>query len=164
SNDSWGGYAEARANLSSAALQNTIDHFSVRPPLLPITGLFGIGWDDVSYTSTSLKGLAQSWNTAHGGGDHVRISSITDYFTALDRADADTDSQAATALAAFFATPNETRFVVFNALGFARTDFVDLPIAGPGPYVVTDVATASEVPSQVVTVGGSTYLRVLASN
>lgn len=264
SNDSWGGYAEARANLSSAALQNTINHFSVRPPLLPITGLFGIGWDDVQYTSTDLENLAQSWNTAHGGGDHVRISSITDYFAALeplagslnvlkggwgndwdlwptslaartaqtrraverlrtaeavsafvswgnttfwtprqaaieagfidyhkyfehtwgqagvglsyvlankqtwaqtlDTAVADTDTQAATALAPFFATPNENRFVVFNALGFARTDAVDLPIAGPGPYVVTDVATASEVPSQVVTVGGSTYLRVLASN
>jgi alpha-mannosidase len=262
-NSSWGGYAEARDNLSTPALQATINHFAVRPPLLPFTGLFGIGWDDVGYMSTSLENLAQSWNVAHGGGDHVRISSITDYFAALepyaaslnvqkggwgndwdlwpaslaartaqtrraverlrtaealsafvawgndtfwtprqhalelgfvdyhkyfehtwgqagvglayvlankrawaqtlDTAVADTDTQAAAALAPFFATPNETRFVVFNPLGFARSDYADLPVGGPGPYVVTDVATAAEVASQVVTVGGGTYLRVLAS-
>ncbi len=259
-NSSWGGYAEARDNLSSAGVQQTINRFSVRPPFLPFSGIFGIGWDDVSYTSSSLETLAHSWNLAHGGGDHIRISSITDYFAALephapslnvlrggwgndwdlwpaslaartaqtrgaverlrtaealsafvawgnntfwtprqaaleqgfldyhkyfehtwgeagvglayvlankqtwaqtlDTAVADTDTQAATALAAFFATPNEDRFVVFNPLGFERTDYVDLPITGPGPYVVTDVATASEAPSQVV----GTKLRILASN
>ena len=263
-NASWGGYAEARDNLSTAGIQSTIDRFSVRAPLLPFSGIFGLGWDDVGYTSSSIEGLAHSWNLAHGGGDHIRISSITDYFAALapqapslnvlrggwgndwdlwpaslaartaqtrraverlrtaeamsafvawgndvfwgprqsalelgfvdyhkyfehtwgeagvglpyvlankqtwaqtlDTAVADTDTQAAAALAPFFATPNENRFVVFNALGFARTDSADLPVAGPGPYVVTDVATASEVPSQVVSVDGNTYLRILAAN
>src|SRR5262249_59117573 len=37
------------------------------------------------------------------------------------------------------------------------------PVAGPGPYSVTDIAAAAEVPSQVVTLGGTTYLRFLAS-
>jgi alpha-mannosidase len=264
SNSSWGGYAEARDNLSSAGVQNTINRFSARPPFLPFSGIFGIGWDDVSYTSSTLETLAHSWNLAHGGGDHIRISSIKDYFAALephapslnvlkggwgndwdlwpaslaartaqtrgaverlrtaealsafvawgndtfwtprqsaleqgfldyhkyfehtwgeagvglayvlankqtwaqtlDSAVTATDTQAATALATFFVTPDEDRFVVFNPLGFARTDYVDMPVPGPGPYVVTDVATATEVPSQVVTVSGGTRLRVLASN
>ncbi len=264
SNTSWGGYAEARDNLSSAGIQATIDRFSARAPLLPFSGIFGIGWDDVSYTSTADESLAHSWNVAHGGGDHVRISNVADYFGALepyapslnvlrggwgndwdlwpaslaartaetrdavehlrtaealsafvawgndvfwtprqaaieqgfldyhkyfehtwgengvglsyvlankqawaqtlDGAVADTDAQAATALRAFFATPDEDRFLAFNALGFPRTDYVDLPIAGPGPYVVKDVATATEVPSQLVTDAAGTRLRVLASN
>jgi alpha-mannosidase len=228
-NTSWGGYAEARDNLSGAAIQNTINHFSVRPPLLPISGLFGIGWDDLSYTSPAVESLAQSWNLAHGGGDHVRNANIKNYFEALepfapslnvlkggwgndwdlwpaslaartaqtrraierlrtaealsgfvawgnnafwsprqqalelgfidyhkyfehtwgsatndlatvlankktwaqtlDTAVADTDAQAGTALVQFFATPDEDRFIVFNPLGFARSDVVDLPIA-----------------------------------
>jgi alpha-mannosidase len=82
----------------------------------------------------------------------------------LDTAVAATDAQAASAVAQFFATPNDTRFIVFNPLGFTRTDYADFPLAGPGPYVVTDVDTATEVPSQVVNVGGAAYLRVLASN
>ncbi len=263
-NTSWGGYAEARDNLSAAGVQNTIDRFSARPPFLPISGIFGIGWDDVGYLSTTIEDLAESWNLAHGGGDHIRISNITDYFTALEpyapslpvlkggwgndwdlwptslsgrtaqtrraverlrtaealsaftawgndtfwgprqpaieagfidyhkyfehtwgeagvglpyvlgnkktwaqtleTAVADTESQAATALSQFFSTPNETRFIAFNPLGFARTDYVDLPIGAPGPYVVTDVDTATEVPSQVVSIGGPMYLRVLATN
>jgi alpha-mannosidase len=261
---SWGGFAEARDNLSPAAIQAAIDHFTVRPPLLPIVGLFGIGGQNVAYQSSDLETLAASWNLAHGGGDHVRIARIDDYFAALepfapsldvlqggwgndwdlwpaslaartaqtrraverlrtaealsafvawgneafwtprqrvlelgfvdyhkyfehtweqlnlavpsvmankkawaqtlDTAVADTDAQAAAALTQLFATPDEDRFVVFNPLGFARTDFADLPVAGPGPYVVTDVATAAEVPSQVVTLEGTTYLRVLAAD
>ena len=264
SNTSWGGYAEARDHLTDAGIQATIDHFAPRPPLLPISGLFGIGWDDLSYTQSTIEGLTESWNIAHGGGDHMRISNITDYFQALDphtpslsilkggwgndwdlwpvslaartaqtrraverlrtaealsgfaawgnntfweprqvalelgfvdyhkyfehtwsdggvglasilankqawaqtldTAVADTDAQAATALAQFFTTPNDARFIVFNPLGFARTDYADFPIAGPGPYIVTDLDTASEVPSQVVTVNGGTYLRILAAD
>jgi alpha-mannosidase len=261
---SWGGFAEARDNLSAAAIQAAIDHFTVRPPLVPIVGLFGIGGHDLYYQSTELETLVQSWNVAHGGGDHMRIARVDDYFAALepfasslsvvqggwgndwdlwpaslaartaqtrraverlrtaealaafvawgdeafweprreaielgfvdyhkyfehtweqlngfvpsvvankktwaqtlDTAVADTDAQAGPALGRLFAVPDEDRFVVFNPLGFARTDFADLPVAGPGPYVVTDVATALEVPSQLVTVAGATYLRVLAAD
>ncbi|MBI3781866.1 MAG: hypothetical protein HY270_00540, partial [Deltaproteobacteria bacterium] len=72
---------------------------------------------------------------------------------------------AAAHFTAQFSTPNsEDRFVVFNPLGFARSDYADLPVAGGGPYIATDVATNTEVPNQVVIVGGSQYLRVLAGN
>ena len=75
------------------------------------------------------------------------------------------EGAAATRFASLLQTPSsEDRFVVFNPLGFARTDIADLPISGNGPFVVTDVATGSEVPGQVVSIGGSNYLRILASS
>ena len=265
SNTSWGGYAEARANLSQPAIQNTINHFTSRPPFAPVVGLFGGGWDDVLYQTTAFVDLATQWNAAHPGGDRVVVSNIADYFDALqasgaslpvqrggwgndwdlwptslaertaqtrraieglrgaealsavvhwidsskwaprqaalesglvafhkyyehtwaeagvgitsvinnkkawadaiDDAVAQSASGAAADLAGQFQTPaGETRFAVFNPLAFTRTDAADLPIAGSGPYVVTDLATNSEVPNQVVTIGGSTSLRILASN
>ena len=264
-NASWGGYAEARDNLSLPAIQNSIAHFTSRPPFAPVVGLFGGGWDDVRYQTTAFVDLAAQWNAAHPGGDRVVVSNIADYFDALqasgaslpvqrggwgndwdlwpaalaertaqtrravedlrgaealsaalhwidgsrwaprqaalesglidlhkyyehtwseagvgiasvvahkkawadaiDDAVAQTASGAAADLAAQFQTPaGETRFAVFNPLAFARTDAADLPVTGSGPYVVTDLATNSEVPNQVVTVGGGTYLRILASD
>ncbi|MBI3784419.1 MAG: hypothetical protein HY270_13565 [Deltaproteobacteria bacterium] len=266
STTTWGGYAEARDNLSQAAIQNSINHFSVRPPNVPLTGLFGAGWDDVTWLSSQFEPLAQQWNTVHPGGDQVRVSNGVDYFLQLENfagslntlrggwgnewdlapaslaertsqtrraieelhtaeglsaivhaydpsrwpaqqaavesamvdygryyehtwgsvngvplssvvsnkklwaqhvedAVAGAHVAAAASFAALFTTPGlEDRFVVFNPLGFARTDYADLPVASVGPYVVTDVTSNTEVASQVVNVGGSFYLRILASS
>ncbi|MFN8545787.1 MAG: glycosyl hydrolase-related protein [Candidatus Binatia bacterium] len=261
-NASWGGYAEARDNQSAGALQSSLNQFSV-PTGLP-TGLFGLGWDDVTTQTTALETLVQQWNAAHPGGDQAILSNEVDYFQDLETkrsqlparkggfgnewdlwpislaeptastrraierlrtaeglaalvhwgdrtfwnarqaglADAlidyfkyfehgwadggvgigyvvtnkrtwaqhveDTvgqlDTDAAAALPPLFATPDEDRFVVFNPLGFDRTDVADLPVTGTGPYVVTDVSAGTEVPSQMVTLGGTRYLRILASN
>jgi alpha-mannosidase len=260
----YGGYAEARDNLSPSALQAAIDRFSARPPFVPITGLFGAGWDDVSYQTDSVWQTVQSWNAAHPGGDRAVMSNGVDYFLDLENyrgqlntvrggwgsdwdawpaklaaevsrckrafeklrtaealsvlaqwsspafwganqplieaatldltkvfehnwADggvsvpyivankkawtADLESKVDTVygnavaqVRTLFRTPDEDRIVVFNPLGFPRTDFADLPVADNGPYVVTDLEDGTEVPSQVVTVGGSPALRVLASN
>ena len=69
-------------------------------------------------------------------------------------------------LADLFATPaSGTRVAVVNPLGFVRSDYVDLDVAdGTGPYVVTDLATMTEVRAQVVTLAGNDYLRILASD
>jgi alpha-mannosidase len=265
-NASWGGYAEARNNLSQGAIQSSINHFSGQAPFVPLTGLFGGGWDDVSWQTTQFETLAQQWNAAHPGGDQLRVSNGIDYFQDLegyvgqlatlrggwgnewdaapvslaertaqtrravealhsaeglaavvhkydanlwpprqsaieaalvdfykyyehtwgsvsgvplssvvsnkkqwaqhiDDAVSDTQTSMSAAFASLLTTPSgEDRLVVFNPLGFGRTDYADLPIASGGPYIVTDVATSAEVPSQVVTVGGSQYLRILASN
>lgn len=56
------------------------------------------------------------------------------------------------------------RFFVFNPLSWARTDMVDYAYNGPADIHVLDVATSQEVPSQIVTVNGKTYLRILAGN
>ncbi|MFI5366459.1 MAG: dockerin type I domain-containing protein [Candidatus Binatia bacterium] len=263
--NSWGGYAEARDNLSLDALQTTISHFAAQPPFLPFTGLFGAGWDDVNWETDQLVTLAQAWNAAHPAGDQVIVSNEIDYFQELesnkdalavlrggwgndwdlwpaalaartaqardaverlrtadvlaaivhaydrsfwpprqaaleagfvdffkyfehvwgeagvgldyvvnnkktwvqdfDDAISQVDGDAATRLAASFTTPDgEDRFVVVNPLGFARTDYADLPVVGGGPYVVTDVAAGGDVPSQVVSRDGNTYLRILAGD
>ena len=266
SSSSWGGYAEARDNLSQSAIQNSINHFSVRPPNVPLTGLFGAGWDDVTWLNAQFEPLAHQWNTAHVGGDQVRVSNGVDFFQQLegfagslntlrggwgnewdmapaslaertaqtrraiedlhaaeglasvvnaydstlwpahqatlasamvdygryyehtwgsvagvplssvvsnkklwaqhvDDAVTDVHTSSAAAFAALFTTPGtEDRFVVFNSLGFVRTDYADLPVAGAGPYVVTDVAANVQVANQVVTINGSRYLRILAGN
>jgi alpha-mannosidase len=72
---------------------------------------------------------------------------------------------ALSAVAARVAQPASVeRHLVFNPLSWTRTDFADLPLAQDPPVHAVDVATGAEVPSQVVTVGGSTRLRILASN
>ncbi len=56
------------------------------------------------------------------------------------------------------------RFFVFNPLSWARTDIADYAYSGSTNVRVIDVATSQEVPAQIVTVDGTSYLRVLASN
>jgi alpha-mannosidase len=61
-------------------------------------------------------------------------------------------------------TGSAARFFAFNPLSWARTDVADLPYGGALPAYVVDLATGTEVPSQVVTVGGTRYVRVVAPN
>ena len=57
-----------------------------------------------------------------------------------------------------------TRFYVFNPLSWSRTDSADFPYAGPTPIHVLDLDANVEVPSQIVTIDGAQYVRILASN
>jgi alpha-mannosidase len=59
-------------------------------------------------------------------------------------------------------TGNNTRFYVFNALNWVRTDVADVPYSGPWPVHVVDLVTNVQVPAQPVTIGGVTHLRVMA--
>ncbi len=67
-------------------------------------------------------------------------------------------------LATMISAPSSSaeRYVVFNPLGWTRTDAVDLPSTTAGPLHVVDLASGVEVPSQVVSVGGVSRVRVLA--
>jgi alpha-mannosidase len=56
------------------------------------------------------------------------------------------------------------RFYAFNPLSWARTDVADLPYADEGPVQVIDLGSGQRLPSQRVTVGDRTFLRVLAKN
>ena len=80
---SWGGYAEARANLSENGIQAAIDRFSLRSPFLPMTGLFGAGWDDVNWESSEFVDIARQWN-ASDSQDEVIVSNGIDYFEELE--------------------------------------------------------------------------------
>ncbi|HVF49574.1 MAG TPA: DUF4214 domain-containing protein [Pyrinomonadaceae bacterium] len=57
-----------------------------------------------------------------------------------------------------------TRFYVFNPLGWTRTDFADLPSADTNPVHVIDLSTGQETPSQVVSLEGVRHLRVQAKD
>ena len=57
-----------------------------------------------------------------------------------------------------------TRFFVFNPLGWTRTDAADFAYTGSTNIHVRDLATDTDVPHQIVTINGATFLRVLASN
>lgn len=58
--------------------------------------------------------------------------------------------------------PSVSRFYCFNPLGWQRSDVADLPYSGAQPVHVVDVATGLETPSQIVTLGATTWLRILA--
>ncbi len=87
-----------------------------------------------------------------------QLANLTSYVTALQA-----DAQAA--LARNVAQPaGVERHVVFNPLSWARTEAVDLPSSQAAPLHVVDVTTGQDVPSQVVIVGGTNVVRILASN
>ena len=109
-----------------------------------------------------FKYFEHSWSQAGVGLQYV-INNKFAWSNSIDQTVAQLDGDAGTAMAGLFSTPNEDRFAVFNPLAAARTDVADLAVTG-GPYIVTDVATAAQVPSQIITRGGNTYLRILASN
>ena len=60
-------------------------------------------------------------------------------------------------------TGTNTRFYVFNALNWLRTDVADVAYAGPWSIHVVDLATGSDVPWQAVSLGGVAHLRIMAS-
>ncbi|QHW00335.1 alpha-mannosidase [Spirosoma endbachense] len=55
-------------------------------------------------------------------------------------------------------------FYVFNPLNWTRTDYSDYPYSGPTAIRVIDKTEAKEIPFQVITKKGKSYLRILASN
>ena len=70
---------------------------------------------------------------------------------------------AATALARLItAAPGKQRFFVWNPLGWPRTEAADVAYAGAGPVHVVDAETGVEVPSQILDIGGTSYLRIEA--
>lgn len=60
--------------------------------------------------------------------------------------------------------PNRTdeSFYVFNPLNWTRTDYSDYPYGGPASIRVIDKTTSKEVPFQLITKKGASYLRILA--
>ncbi len=61
-------------------------------------------------------------------------------------------------------TSTKTRFFAFNPLSWTRTDICDYPYTGNTSVHVTEVKSGNEVPSQIITINGKQYIRILASN
>ena len=74
-------------------------------------------------------------------------------------------ADAAAALGTLIQKPGaNTRFFVFNPLSWLRTDIADFPYSGPTPIHVIDLDSNTEIPSQIVSIDGAQFVRVLASN
>jgi alpha-mannosidase len=74
-------------------------------------------------------------------------------------------SEALAALGGMIArTGSNPRFFTFNPLGWTRTESADYPYDGPVPVHAVDLAAGKEAPSQIVTVDGGRYLRILAED
>ena len=52
---------------------------------------------------------------------------------------------------------------MFNPLSWTRTDYADVSYSG-APAKVIDLTTGAEVPSQIATIAGTNYLRIMASD
>jgi alpha-mannosidase len=82
-NASYGGYAEARSHLLPERIDSAIHRTFRRSPEIPVTGLFGGGWDDVAYMTDRFVRTAREWNRHAAPEDRVIVSNGIDYFEAL---------------------------------------------------------------------------------
>ena len=82
---------------------------------------------------------------------------LTDYVDSLYRLSAN-------ALGAQIRKATNPRFFVFNPLNWSRNDIADLAYTGTSPVRVVDMTTGKEVASQLITKGGTSFLRIYAEN
>ncbi len=78
-----GGYAEAREISSMASLASALAQAKAQTPAVPLTGLFGIGHDDVVSLTDAPSRLAAEWRQSGTPEDRVIVSNGIDFFDAL---------------------------------------------------------------------------------
>ena len=120
--------------------------------------------DDLELGMMSVwKFFEHGWAVTGGGPSLAQMQADKEQWTSdIENAVEGAVVTAEAVVAGLFTTPNEDRVAVFNPLGFERTGIADVAAPGPGPFIVSDVATGLEVPSQLMSLGGSSYLRFLA--
>ena len=85
SNQSWGGYAEARTNTTVSSLVTALNRFVARPPYVPFAGLFGYGWDDLTFNSTAPFTLVANFNDQENPSVRTaRVSNAIDFFQDIE--------------------------------------------------------------------------------
>jgi alpha-mannosidase len=111
------------------------------------------------------KFFEHSWNVTGGGPTLAQMKADKEAWAQdIENAVSGAIAGADATIVVLFDTPNEDRVAVFNPLGFTRTDVAKIEVTGPGPYVVLDVASGLEVPSQLISDGAQTMLQFLASD
>ncbi len=84
SNRDWGGYSEARDNLSDPGeLDAQMARSRSRMPDIPVTGLFGAGWNDVSWETTAVLDAVTAYNDTDTGDTAISSNGV-DFFRALE--------------------------------------------------------------------------------
>lgn len=106
-----------------------------------------------------------SWSGGPGVSNQQRIDWQRQIQRAITRYVDELQSDALLALGSQVAQPigGAERHLVFNPLSWVRNDIVDLATSVPLPRRVIDVATQTEVPSQLVIVDGQARLRIIAA-
>jgi alpha-mannosidase len=110
-----------------------------------------------------FKYFEHSWSVSGTPPLSGLVNDKKTWSQSIDLAISQVEAAAEAKVKTLFTTPAEDRVAVWNPLGFARSDAADLPVSGAGPFVVTDVATGAEVPSQPLSVGGKTFVRIVAT-
>ncbi|HEX4951522.1 MAG TPA: Ig-like domain-containing protein [Blastocatellia bacterium] len=111
----------------------------------------GLFWEHDWTADGAIRDQRDEWQRKIG----TQITSFVDKF----------EKDSAAALGAMIPNPTEfKRFYAFNQLSWTRTDFADVPYVETDPAYVVDISTGLEAPSQIVTVDGQRFLRVLASD
>lgn len=155
---------------STSAARNNMERLRTTEMLAAVATPFSPGlWAGLQPQIESgiidhMRYFEHSWGTVDGVLVQSMIDNKRQWAASLGTATDSAEAAIAPVLAARFATPNESRFAVFNSLDFVRDDVADLPLSTAASYIVTDVATGAEMPSQTVTIDGTPYLRVLARN
>jgi hypothetical protein len=74
-------------------------------------------------------------------------------------------SDAATSLGGMIRkSGSNLRFFAFNPLSWTRSGVAEISYADSSPFHVVDLATSQETPSQIVTIAGARWLRILAED
>ena len=93
---------------------------------------------------------------ARAAWERAKADGFTAYVDALR------DDAAAALGAMIVRSGSNPRFFVFNPLGWARTDAADFPYDGESGVRVIDLAAGKDACSQIVTLDGRRFLRILA--
>jgi alpha-mannosidase len=122
--------------------------------------------DDIETGLVSVwKYFEHGWDVTAGGPTLEQMQADKEKWTRnMEKAVVGAIADAESRLQTLFDTPNQDRLAVFNPLAFERSDFAELLIGGNGPYRVVDIATGTEVPSQILQRNGESYLRFLATS
>lgn len=111
----------------------------------------GIYWEHDWTADGAIRDQRPAWQRKIAG-------QITGYVDKLEKNSKD-------ALGAMIPNNSEfKRFYAFNSLNWTRTDIADFPYNEIDPVYAIDISTGAEAPSQIVTIDGQRYLRVLASD
>jgi alpha-mannosidase len=111
---------------------------------------FGLYWEH-DWTADSKVAIAEraDW--------HIRLQQdLENYVDSLQLLGADN-------LGKMINSSGQNRFYVFNPLSWERDDYADFEYKGEYPVRVIDLTDNREVPNQLITKGGKSYIRISAA-
>lgn len=160
--------AAAALTTPTADLRNSVERLRTTELLAALAAPYSPGlWASLQPQLEAglldhAKYFEHTWITTAAVPIQMVIDNKRQWAATLPTAISNVEAAAAPVVASLFTTPDESRFAVFNPLGFNRTDIADLPVSSSANRIVTDVSTGAEMPSQRLTRDGQYFVRILA--